>query len=204
MADSVHYEVEGPWTPMQIAFVSAYFDCEGDKGKAAALAGSKSKAPGRVGWEIANRDHVAKAIAKETPKRLKSFAEKTGLELLYKLRSWVLADRSQAYNEYLEPRPTNEWPVALRQILTGVSAQSTADGSVIRQPKFATPDSVTGLFVRALELTLARTDLPSEILVTPVEVAKIVELRSATHDRIQAALSAAQKLDDTGDTEKSD
>lgn len=185
---STHYEVEGPWTPLQVAFVEAYFEADGCKTEAARLAGSRSADPRKVGWEIANLEHVKRAISKETPKRIAPFAETASLELLKKLRQWLYADRSLAYDADLVPLPTNMWPPELREILVGVTAQTTADGTVIRQPKFASPETYAGQFMRALGLLLARTDLSSQIAATPAELSKVRELRSATIDRIQGAL----------------
>lgn len=192
-AESTHYDVDGPWTPLQIAFVAAYFEAEGNKTEAARLAGSKSKEPKRIGWELAQLEHVKKAIAKETPKRASKFAEDASLELLQKLRRWLYADRSAAYDSELEVLPTTWWPDELREILVGVSAQTTADGTVIRSPKFASLETLVGQFTRALELALSRTGPTSAILATPAEVARIQELRSATFDRIQGAIADALK-----------
>lgn len=191
--DSTHYNVEGPWTPLQIAFVAAYFESEGNKTKAAILAGSKSKNPKHIGWELSRVEHVQKAIAKETPKRASKFAEDASLELLQKLRRWLYADRSAAYDSDLDILPTTCWPDELKEILVGVTAQTTADGTVIRSPKFASLETLVGQFTRALELALSRTGPTMAILATPAEVARVQELRSATIDRIQGAIADALK-----------
>lgn len=191
--DSTHYDVDGPWTPMQIAFVAAYFEAEGCKTEAARLAGSKSTNPRQIGWELSNLEHVKKAIDKELPKRASAFAESAGFEFLQRLRRWLYADRSKAYDNNLDAISPDKWPEELRELLVGVSVQTTADGKIIRAPKFASLETLSGQFMRALNLLLARTDLSGTISATPAEVAKVRELRSATLDRIQGVLRDFEK-----------
>lgn len=187
--ESIHYGVSGFWTPLQIAFVTAYFECGQNKAKAAELAGSKSSDPRKIGYELSNVEHVKKAIDRETPKRLSNLEETIKLQLLTRLHRLAFADRAGIYKEDFTAKPLSDWTEEQKDLLVGVSSQTASDGSVIRTPKLIPLDSVMQQLAKAVGLHRERIEMSNDALAH--EAARFRDRAATTAERIQKALAEA-------------
>lgn len=148
--ETLSHGVRGPWTPLQIKFVTAYFDSEMNGAMALKAAGSKSKTPDVAAAALMKLPHIRRAIDKAFMRALPEAKDGLHRKLIERWEIQAFADRSTIYNEdTFQVKPLKEWTPEQRLLLESVSFQTNAAGDVIPSPKLASQEKALASLARA-------------------------------------------------------
>lgn len=114
------------YTDMERKFVAEYL-IDHNKAQAAARAGSQSKDPKKVGWEMYQRPHVKLAIDWYI-EQLFDVNNVTIERIIREAAMVAFADMAPIYNDDGSLRPFAEWPEHCRRAVAGVETDELFEG----------------------------------------------------------------------------